>query len=29
MRVAYNDEEVRLGYRLSKEEAKASFGDDR
>jgi propionyl-CoA carboxylase alpha chain len=29
MRVAYNDAEVRLGYRLSKEEAKSSFGDDR
>ena len=29
MRVAHTDDEVRLGYRLSKEEAKASFGDDR
>ncbi|POM75206.1 Propionyl coenzyme A carboxylase (Pi-PCC1) [Phytophthora palmivora] len=29
MRVAYNDEEVRMGYRLSKEEAASSFGDDR
>ena len=29
MRVAYTDDEVRMGYRLSKEEAKASFGDDR
>ncbi|KAG7396324.1 hypothetical protein PHYBOEH_002459 [Phytophthora boehmeriae] len=29
MRVAYNDEEVRIGYRLSKEEAASSFGDDR
>uniref|UniRef100_H3GAX7 Propionyl-CoA carboxylase alpha chain, mitochondrial n=1 Tax=Phytophthora ramorum TaxID=164328 RepID=H3GAX7_PHYRM len=29
MRVAYNDDEVRMGYRLSKEEAASSFGDDR
>ncbi|RHZ00036.1 hypothetical protein DYB35_011828 [Aphanomyces astaci] len=29
MRVAYNDAEVREGYRLSKEEAANSFGDDR
>ncbi|TDH66194.1 uncharacterized protein CCR75_006193 [Bremia lactucae] len=29
MRVAYNDEDVRIGYRLSKEEAAHSFGDDR
>ncbi|RLN82803.1 hypothetical protein BBJ28_00015707 [Nothophytophthora sp. Chile5] len=29
MRVAYDDEEVRMGYRLSKEEAASSFGDDR
>ena len=29
MRIAYNDEEAVLGFRLSKEEAKASFGDDR
>jgi phosphoribosylaminoimidazole carboxylase (NCAIR synthetase) len=29
MRVAYNDEEVRDGFRLSKAEALSSFGDDR
>jgi propionyl-CoA carboxylase alpha chain len=29
MRVAHNDEEVRLGYRLSREEARSFFGDDR
>lgn len=29
MRVAYDDDEVRMGYRLSKEEAASSFGDDR
>ena len=29
MRIAWNDAEVRLGYRLSKDEAKSSFGDDR
>lgn len=29
MRVAYDDEEVRMGFRLSKEEAASSFGDDR
>jgi len=29
MRVAYNDAEVALGYRLSQEEARSSFGDDR
>ena len=29
MRVAYNDKEVREGFRLSKSEALASFGDDR
>lgn len=29
MRVAYDDEEVRMGFRLSKEEAANSFGDDR
>lgn len=29
MRVAYNDSEVREGFRLSKSEALSSFGDDR
>lgn len=29
MRVAYNDAEVREGFRLSKAEALSSFGDDR
>uniref|UniRef100_A0A0N4Z0L0 Propionyl-CoA carboxylase alpha chain, mitochondrial n=1 Tax=Parastrongyloides trichosuri TaxID=131310 RepID=A0A0N4Z0L0_PARTI len=29
MRVAWNDEECVRGYRLSKQEAKSSFGDDR
>lgn len=29
MRIAWNDDEVRLGYRLSKQEAKSSFNDDR
>lgn len=29
MRVAWNDEEAAEGYRLSKQEAKAAFGDDR
>eukprot|EP00924_Labyrinthula_sp_SR-Ha-C_P003168 maker-scaffold_15-snap-gene-1.29-mRNA-1 protein AED:0.01 eAED:0.01 QI:64/1/1/1/1/1/2/207/727 len=29
MRIAYTDEEARSGFRLSKEEAKKSFGDDR
>lgn len=29
MRVAYNDKEVREGFRLSKSEALSSFGDDR
>jgi len=29
MRIAYNDEEVKTGFRLSKDEAKSSFGDDR
>jgi propionyl-CoA carboxylase alpha chain len=29
MRVAWNDKEARDGYRLSKQEAKSSFGDDR
>jgi len=29
MRIAWNDEEARVGFRLSTEEAKASFGDDR
>jgi propionyl-CoA carboxylase alpha chain len=29
MRVAYNDNEVREGFRLSKAEALSSFGDDR
>ena len=29
MRMARNDDEVRLGYRLSKEEAKSAFGTDR
>eukprot|EP01135_Chromosphaera_perkinsii_P007195 Nk52_evm3s745 gene=Nk52_evmTU3s745 len=29
MRIAWNDEEVKEGYRLSKAEAKSSFGDDR
>jgi len=29
MRIAWNDDEVRLGFRLSRDEAKASFGDDR
>eukprot|EP01121_Diplochlamys_sp_Union-15-3_P007009 TRINITY_DN175_c0_g2_i1.p1 TRINITY_DN175_c0_g2~~TRINITY_DN175_c0_g2_i1.p1 ORF type:complete len:713 (-),score=144.21 TRINITY_DN175_c0_g2_i1:56-2194(-) len=28
MRIAWNDEEVKVGYRLSKSEAKSSFGDD-
>jgi propionyl-CoA carboxylase alpha chain len=28
MRVAWNDDEVRMGYRLSKEEARNSFGND-
>lgn len=29
MRIAWNDKEAREGFRLSKAEAKASFGDDR
>ena len=29
MRIAWNDEETKTGYRLSKDEAKSSFGDDR
>lgn len=29
MRVAYNEEQTREGYRLSKAEAASSFGDDR
>ena len=29
MRVAWNDEEVKEGFKLSSEEAAASFGDDR
>lgn len=29
MRVAYNEREVRDGFRLSKAEAMSSFGDDR
>ncbi|CAH8437640.1 unnamed protein product [Schistosoma intercalatum] len=29
MRIAWNEKEAREGYRLSKSEAKASFGDDR
>lgn len=29
MRIAWNDEEAREGYQLSKSEAAASFGDDR
>lgn len=29
MRIAYNDDEVREGFRLSKAEALSSFGDDR
>ncbi len=29
MRIAYNDEEAIEGFKLSKDEALASFGDDR
>ncbi|GAM17422.1 hypothetical protein SAMD00019534_005970 [Acytostelium subglobosum LB1] len=29
MRIAWNDEDVKIGFRLSKQEAKSSFGDDR
>eukprot|EP01147_Barroeca_monosierra_P010874 gene10874-2949_t len=29
MRIAWNDEQAREGFRLSSQEAKASFGDDR
>lgn len=29
MRIAWNDEDTRKGFRLSKDEAKSSFGDDR
>ena len=29
MRVAYNDDEVRTGFRLSSQEAATSFNDDR
>ncbi len=29
MRIAWNDDEAREGFRLSRNEAKASFGDDR
>eukprot|EP01132_Coremiostelium_polycephalum_P009266 gene9266-11358_t len=29
MRICWNDEDVKIGFRLSKQEAKSSFGDDR
>jgi propionyl-CoA carboxylase alpha chain len=29
MRIAWNDKQARDGYRLSKQEAASSFGDDR
>ncbi|EGC34609.1 propionyl-CoA carboxylase [Dictyostelium purpureum] len=29
MRICRNDEDVKIGFRLSKQEAKSSFGDDR
>lgn len=29
MRIAWNDDDTRKGFRLSKDEAKSSFGDDR
>ena len=29
MRVAWDDEEAKMGFRLSKDEARSSFGDDR
>src|SRR5690606_42037591 len=29
MRIAWNDEEAREGFQLSRNEAKSSFGDDR
>ncbi|EFA75992.1 propionyl-CoA carboxylase [Heterostelium album PN500] len=29
MRIAWNDKDVEIGFRLSKQEAKSSFGDDR
>ena len=29
MRIAWNDDDARKGFRLSKDEAKSSFGDDR
>ncbi len=29
MRICWNDEEVKINFRLSKQEAKSSFGDDR
>lgn len=29
MRIAWNDTEAREGFRLSKQEAASSFGDDR
>lgn len=29
MRIAYNDDQAREGFRLSSEEARKSFGDDR
>jgi hypothetical protein len=29
MRIAWNDKEARNGFRLSKQEAASSFGDDR
>ena len=29
MRIAHNDEEAKMGFRLSKDEALSSFGDDR
>lgn len=29
MRIAWNDEELKMGFRLSKQEALSSFGDDR
>lgn len=29
MRIAWNDDDVRTGYTMSREEAKSYFGDDR
>jgi propionyl-CoA carboxylase alpha chain len=29
MRVCWNDEDIKINFRLSKQEAKSSFGDDR